>query len=491
MEVKMATTSATRPSFSPGRKWAIGLNVFVSLVAVVAVVVMANYLSGRYSRRFYLSGNTRLELHGPTLSLLRSITNKVRVTLYYDKDADFYNEIADLLNQYHDANPRLTVRQVDYLRDPGLAQELKMQYKQVGSATNLVIFDCGGHVKLLDGNALASYTLESLHTRDREFRRKPLYFMGEMMFDGALLAVTSPKPLQAYCLEGHGEHRIEDTSDDGYSTFKSILEQNYVAVHPLSLLGTNTVPADCNLLIIAGPAVAIPDVELEKITQYLDQSGRLFALFDARSAGKETGLEKVLAKWGVVALPDLVVDQDNLVRGRDIVISAFTDKNPAVNPIIGSGLYMTLPHPIGAAKTTDQAADAPKVEPIAFTGPRAYLYSDANRQLGRFPVMVAVEKSAKGVISDRGASRMLIAGDSFFLSNGQIDKLSNRDFVSSAANWLLDRTTLMHGLAPRPITEYYVTITRKQMQAIEWILLGALPGCVLLFGGVVWVRRRR
>jgi len=172
------------------------------------------------------------------------------------------------------------------------------------------------------------------------------------------------------------------------------------------------------------------------------------------------------------------------------VISAFSE-HPAVNPIIGSGFYMTLPHPVGSAKLNGPATDAPKVEPIAYTGPKAYLYSDASRQLGRFSVMVAVDKGGKGVITARDATRMLVAGDSFFLSNGQIDKLSNRDFVSSAANWLLDRTTLMQGLAPRPITEYHLVIPKKRLQAVQWILLGAMPGGILLLGGLVWVRRRR
>ena len=39
-------------------------------------------------------------------------------------------------------------------------------------------------------------------------------------------------------------------------------------------------PADCNLLVIAGPRDVIPDVELEKIEQYLNQGGRLLALFN-------------------------------------------------------------------------------------------------------------------------------------------------------------------------------------------------------------------
>jgi hypothetical protein len=34
-------------------------------------------------------------------------------------------------------------------------------------------------------------------------------------------------------------------------------------------------------------------------------------------------------------------------------------------------------------------------------------------------------------------------------------------------------------------------MTRTQLQNVRWLLLGALPGAVLLIGGVVWLVRRK
>ena len=131
---------------------------------------------------------------------------------------------------------------------------------------------------------------ETPDERNCEFRRKPTAFLGEMAFTAALLDVTSPKPLKAYFLQGHGEHQI-DSGDElaGYLKFASILHQNYIQSEPLSLLGTNAVPMDCNLLVIAGPREAIPDAELEKIEQYLNQGGRLLALFNFYSVTQGHG----------------------------------------------------------------------------------------------------------------------------------------------------------------------------------------------------------
>ena len=86
---------------------------------------------------------------------------------------------------------------------------------------------------------------------------------------------------------------------------------------------------------------------------------------------------------------------------------------------------------------------------------------------------------------------MVIVGDSFFLGNRQIESGANRDFLGYAANWLLDRTTLLKGIGPQPVTEFRLIMTREQLQNVRWLLLGALPGAILLLGGLVWLVRRK
>jgi hypothetical protein len=39
------------------------------------------------------------------------------------------------------------------------------------------------------------------------------------------------------------------------------------------------------------------------------------------------------------------------------------------------------------------------------------------------------------------------------------------------------------------MSDYRVALTASQMKTIQWLLLGGLPGSILLFGGLVWLRR--
>jgi ABC-type uncharacterized transport system involved in gliding motility auxiliary subunit len=491
----MATDSKSQPSFSPGRRWKIGLDVVVRTALVLAVVVMVNYLGAHFLGRFYLSSQTRIQLSSQTLDILKSLTNHINVTLYYDtKDENnFYPDIVALLNEYHSVNPRISVRTVDYVRDAGEAEKVKEQYK-LNSQTdkNLVIFDCDGRIKIAPGDALTQYMLEQIpNEKEREFRRKPVAFHGEITFTSMLLALENPKPLTAYFLQGHGEPALDDSGNVGYLKFGSILAQNYIAVTTLQLLGDSAVPMDCNLLIIAAPVVPLSELELQKIDQYLAQGGRLFVLFNYASIRQPTGLEPILQRWGVNVAADFVKDLKSTVTGDDVVVRRFS-QHPVVNPLTQLSLQMVRPRPVGRVEWQNPSANAPQVDEIAASSPDSVLEGDPAEPARSYPLMVAVEqKSVAGVANPRGNTRIVVVGDSVFLGNYYIQGGANADFAGYAVNWLLDRTTLLKGIGPRPVTEFRLLMTRTQQREVRWLLLGALPGVVLLFGGLVWLARRK
>jgi ABC-type uncharacterized transport system involved in gliding motility auxiliary subunit len=491
----MTANPKPQPSFSPGRRWKIGFDLVVRTALVLAVVVMVNYLSGRFTHRFYLSSQTRIKISPRTVDVLRSLTNQVTVTLYYDTQDDLYPTIQSLLKVYQATSGNISIRTVDYVRDPGEAEKIKARYK-LNSPTdkNLIIFDGGGGrlPKIVPGDALAKYTLEQVpNEKEREFRKKPVAFLGEMMFTSALLTLESSKPFKAYFLQGDGEPLLADSGDASYLKFAGILGQNYVQVEPLVLAGGNSVPHDCNLLIIAGPRTMFSNPELQKIDQYLSQGGRLFLLLDYSSIQHPTGLEDILRHWGVNVGNDVVQDPQRTISGSDVEVYHFS-QHPVVDPLTGTGLELILPRPVSRINWQNPPADAPKVDELAFSGPASVLMNERGLPPRSYPLMAAVEqREVKGLATSQGGCRIVVVGDSYFLSNRVIDGMANRDFAGYAVNWLLDRPTLLKGIGPRPVVEFRLVMTRQQQRQVRWLLLGALPGSVLVLGSVVWLRRRK
>jgi hypothetical protein len=481
----------SKPSFSPLRRWGIGLNVCLVILLVFSIVVMVNYLSRDYHRRFYWSTRNHTVLSPLTLQFVKSLTNEIKVILYYDKNERLYSTVADLINEYKLANSKIFVETVDYLRDVAKAQKVKEDYKLAAATDkNLIIFDCNGKLQFVPGDALAQYIVQQVpDAKEREFIRKPTAFEGEKAFTAALIAVTNPKPLLAYVLQDHGEHSFDSGDPNyGYLKFHLLLGQNYIQVFPLSLRETNCVPADCHLLILAGPQVPIPDEELEKIDQYLSQGGRLLVLLHARSP--IAGLARILAKWGVQLGIDTIKDPEHTVLGTDMIVRNFNRQHPVVDKLVGSEIYLIRPRSVGKLKLLSPTADAPTVEELAFTGPSAFT-GDHPQSQQQFPLMVAVEKGAiKGAVTERGSTRIVVVGESIFLANTPIESADNRWFGWHAVNWLLARTQLLRGIGPKSVLEYKLTMGRNQLQTAQWILLAGMPGAVLMLGGLVWLRRR-
>ncbi len=490
----MSADPKSRPSFSAASRWQIGLDVALRTALVLAVVVMVNYLGSRFYHRFFLSAQTSVKLSSRTVTALHSVTNAVKVTLFFDTaNEEFYPDIVALLNEYRAVNKKISIRTVDYVQDPGEAEKVKAQYKLAGADNkDLVIFDCNDRVKTVSGAAITQYTLEQVpNEKEREFRKKPVAFSGEKIFTAMLMALQNARPLRAYFLQGHGEPSLTDNGNFGYLKFASVLQQNSIVVTNLELPDTAEIPMDCNLLVIAAPAAAFADSELQKIGQYLAQGGRLLLLFDYASLKHPTGLEEILRRWGINVLADIVQDPQNTITGQDIKVRSFGD-HPVVNSLADFSLQLVLPRPVEKINLPNPPVNAPEVTQLALTGPNATLTGDRSDPPRSYSLIAAAEqKPTPGVANLRGNTRLIVAGDSIFLGNYYIEGGANRDFLNSAANWLLDRPQLIEGIGPRPITEFRLLMTQHQQQQLRWLLLGALPGGVLFLGWLVWLVRRQ
>jgi hypothetical protein len=344
-----------------------------------------------------LSSQTYTELSSRTLNVLRSLTNHVDVILYYNRRPDddkpnFYSDVVTLLKEYQAANKNISVKTVDYVRDPGQAEIVKEQYRQYfGSQADkdLVIFDCAGRVKVFPGDMLISYKSElkgshpradNPHMPELDFERRPVSFNGELAFTSLLLALANPQPMNAYYLSGQGEVSLTDTEQFGYYKFASVLRQNYLnVVTNFDWSGNTGIPMDCNLLIIAGPNLPFNSSQLQRIDQYLHEGGRLLVLFSyyasrSSATGKTellrppTGLEDILRTWGVGVADDIAQDfkQSTSTAGYDLVVQNF-GKHPVVDSLSQAQLQIYLPRPVLKLPPASQSANAPQVDELFAT----------------------------------------------------------------------------------------------------------------------------
>ncbi|MDX1952025.1 MAG: Gldg family protein [Verrucomicrobiota bacterium] len=491
----MPTETPERPTFSPFRKWNVGLHVILAVIAFFAIVTMANYLSARHSTRFHLSEAASQKVSPLTAQMLSSLTNKVKVIVFFDRTEPLFPAVAGLIKEYQVRSPQIEVEFVDY-RFPGRAEMIRSQYKlNSPSDAARVIFDSNGRVRTVLGSELSEYSME----KGKEIRRSS--FKGEQLFTSAILGVIDPRQLTVYFTTGHGEHDPTSQDDNrGYGKLAKMLSENNVGLRLLPPFPTSEIPADCELLIIAGPEQPFTQPELQKLDTYLNQGGRVFILFNFFTPrSQRVGLERLLANWNVTVGFNQVRDTANAKAGEAqlLVANNFTP-HPITKPLLQSSLNLFVPRSVAPKLSGPARADAPKIVPLVMTGPGGIAIGNIENNgtpeqemEGEIPLIVAVEKGGiQGVNLDRGATRIVVAGNSLFLANAPIDMAANRDFANLAVNWLLNRETLLNEIPPRAISEYQITLTDAQMNQLRWLFLAAVPGSVMMVGVLVWFRRR-
>ena len=233
---------------------------------------------------------------------------------------------------------------------------------------------------------------------------------------------------------------------------------------------------------------------------YLAGGGRLLLLYHNAVRG-QTGLEPLLLAWGVDVGENSVTDDDNDVfpsSGSDKVlpniwVNQFNAQSDLISPLKNSQLFMFGPRSVSARRISGD--NAPTVQELAWTGPRGVIHNNSGGTMlgGKIPLLVSVERKNVHAGIESGVTRIVVAGDSLFLGNGPMNYPGNAngDFAHLAVNWLLEQTTLMQNVGPRPIVEYKLNMTKAQMTSVRWIFMGAMPGGILALGGLVWLRRRR
>ena len=480
-------------SFSWMRRWGAGLNLVITVAAVLVIVACVNYLVIRHFTRFHWSSDTEGQLTKRTLTILGTLTNNIKVIAYYDSKDPLFPRVQGLLKEYEIASSRIQVQFVDYMRDVSLAQQIKQQYALNAVADkNLVIFDSNGRRKTVYETDLSDYdTSKLIRGETNEVERT--HFKGERMFTSRIFAVANERSPIAYFLGGHGEHPPENGTDPGgYGEFVSLLaNENNFECRGLQLGGTNEVPADCNLLIIAGPIQPLDRSELDAIQRYLEQGGRMIAAFNSETvrAHRLTGLERLLARWNVDVGENVVLDvKHSFSQGRDVV-PVDLGKHPVVNSLVKSRVQLVMPRSIGALRPAGRS-DETKVEELLLTSPESVVTDlrTVDRTKKSRSLMAVVEKGVPGV--QRGSTRIVVIGDSFLWCNSGIAALANKEFAASVANWLVSQNILLADIPPRAIRNYRVTMTRTQLRSVQVILMAGMPAGALLVGVLVWARRR-
>ena len=129
---------------------------------------------------------------------------------------------------------------------------------------------------------------------------------GEQELTNALIKVVQGRQPKVYFVQGHGEKDTTSADRTGYNSISAALTSDNFVVDKVVLAQQTAVPADADVLVIAGPRTDFLAPEIDMLKAYLAQGGKLLIMLDPVLKPDQpqlTGLEALLKDWGIAGGP--------------------------------------------------------------------------------------------------------------------------------------------------------------------------------------------
>jgi ABC-type uncharacterized transport system involved in gliding motility auxiliary subunit len=441
----------------------------VYIIVILAVIVAANFLANRYNKTFDATANKRFTLSDQTKKVVGDL--KQDVSIRYFDDADRMQPAKDLLDRYALLSPKLHIEYVDVLKNPTVVRAANVTRK--GEA----VIEVGS-------------------------RREDAKTFDEEGVTGALIRALKGGEREVCVVSGHGEPRLDDTTQaEGFGGFQSIVQRDNYKVQSINLQQKAEVPADCTVLVVAGPTGDYIQPEVDAVKKYVEGGGRALFMLDPplkigrKQISDNSALGDLLASWGVSADKDLLLDESAASQvfggGPAAPVVMQYDSHPIVNDLANSSTEFPLSRSL-ETKNTDKTT----VSKLFSTSADSFATSDlASAEIRINP---AKDKHGPFTLAAAGtftgakpgeSGRFVVVGNSSWATNETLGFSGNRNLLLNMINWLSSDEDLI-SIRPKEPEDRRITLTRAQFRLLQTVSQIFLPMIVIIGGVMVWLRRR-
>jgi ABC-type uncharacterized transport system involved in gliding motility auxiliary subunit len=455
-----------------------------SILLVLAILVGLNWISSRQNKRWDLTANKQFSLSDQTKQILASLKKPVVIRVFYGGEQSNIDRFRDQLGEYAYQSSQVSLEYIDADKEPFKAKQYEVQ------SYGTVVFEYDGRV-------------ERTTTTD------------EQGLTNALKKVIEGKAKKIYFVQGHGEHDPSASEPDGYAGIESSLKSENFEVAKVTLAQEGKVPDDATVLVIGGPNTDLFPPELDAVRAFLKRAGKVWIMFDPpdkADAPQPTQLIALAKEWGFTVGNDIVVDASGL--GRQLMnADASVPLGIPAQHAITQGFRLLTGFPFARSVTpVEGGVEGKYPQKVIETDPRSWAETDLKDLLATGKPKLDPDKDKKGPVTliaavsapaaeapapaeapaadgPKPETRVVVTGDSDFLTNRAINIPGNRDLGLNIANWLAQQENLI-AIRPRDPESRPIVLTEQQGTFISWLSLAILPGLLFAAAVRVWWKRR-
>lgn len=323
--------------------------------------------------------------------------------------------------------------------------------------------------------------------------------LDERSLTSAIQRLISPHHRRVVFLQGHGERSPESAGSVDYKNFAAELERKGIESRVIQLPLAGAVPKDTDLLVMAGPRNALLPGEVSRIMQFVEEGGNLLWLPESSAPRPE--LAPLSERLAIEILPGMILDASTQLLGMEDPSFALVMDYPP-HPLTRGFQQMTV-FPSALALAT-KGEGGFEVEPLLLTLERSWTergpvngkvgldVAQGERQ-GPLTLGFALTRplpSQRPGESAEAEQRVVIVGDSDFLSNAHLGLSGNLELGIRMIQWLTHADSLID-LPSLETPDRKIDLSPLASGTIAVVFLVVLPLGFLGIGAWIWFRRRR
>ncbi len=291
----------------------------VSVVLVIVILAMINYISLRNFKRWDLTADKQYSVSQATKTTLASVNDLVTIKVYFSKKLppellEVSQYVHDILDEYKAfSKGKLNIV---YL-DPADDDKIKNEALTLGIPELQMNFLEEDKFQVQNG-----FLGIAIFYEDKQEVLPVVQSIDTLEYDltSTIKKVSAERIKVVGFLAGHGEHLIHEGSrEEGrgdYTLIRKELEKNYEVETVVIENGKQIEEVDT--LVVAGPKETFTERDLFEIDQFIMRGGEVIFLLDGvkieegmQASVNQTGIEALVDHFGVKVNFDLVMDEVN------------------------------------------------------------------------------------------------------------------------------------------------------------------------------------
>lgn len=471
-------------------------------VLVVAVIIVLNLVVGQIPeayRNIDVSSTKIYDISDTSKDLLKGLDDKIDMKVLAVKD-ETDDRITTFISKYAALSDKIKVEWIDPVLHPSALTEYN-------TSQNTIYVSCeatGKSTTISFDKILVSDYSSYYYSGSSSYTS----FDGEGQLSSAVNYVTSDVQKKIYTVTGHGEDSLSTTITD-------LMTKNNYTTEELNLLMTDSIPDDCDLLLMDGLTNDLSDDEVSLLSGYLGEGGKVMCLLGDTGIASLPKLAGLLKDYGIEGADGYIADPQRCYQNQPYYI--FPVLNLSGDMADGISSQMVLLMNSRGLTTTDPARDTITTSAFMTTSEQAYAVTEEDQKQGTYDLgVVATETissdsdSSDDISSDSDSStdassdstssddstegkegRLTVISAGSLIDQQITDafsQLENTQVFMNAVTANFDGVTNLSIEAKSLTTEYN---TVQHAGGFSILVVFGIPAVVLIGGFVVWFRRRK